>query len=118
VTSLKPMTLRTVADALGIHESTVSRVIRGKYIQTPQGVFNLKFFFSGAVKSYRTEEVSSRSVRARIGELIKNEDKKKPLSDKRISEVLQSEGFEVARRTVGKYRDELRILPSKMRREP
>ena len=118
VTSLKPMTLRTVADALGIHESTVSRVIRGKYIQTPQGVFNLKFFFSGAVKSYRTEEVSSRSVRARIGELIKNEDKKKPLSDKRISEVLESEGFEVARRTVGKYRDELRILPSKMRREP
>ena len=118
VTNLRPMTLRTVADALGIHESTVSRVIRGKYVQTPQGVFDLKFFFSGAVKSYRSEDVSARSVRARIAELVKNEDKKKPLSDKKISEILSSEGFEVARRTVGKYRDELRILPSKMRREP
>lgn len=118
VTDLRPMTLRTVADALGIHESTVSRVIRGKYVQTPHGVFNLKFFFSGAVKSYRSDEVSARSVRARIAELIKNEDKKKPLSDKRVSEILGSEGFEVARRTVGKYREELKILPSKMRREP
>jgi len=118
VTFLRPMTLRTVADALGIHESTVSRVIRGKYVQTPQGVYNLKYFFSAAVKSDHPEDVSARSVRARIAELISNEDKKKTLSDKKIAEILKREGYEVARRTVGKYREELKILPSKMRREP
>lgn len=118
VTCLKPMTLRTVADALGIHESTVSRVIRGKYVQTPQGVFGLKYFFSSAIKSNHSEDVSARSIRARIAELIRNEDKKKTLSDKKIAEILKREGFDVARRTVGKYREELKILPSKMRREP
>jgi RNA polymerase sigma-54 factor len=118
VRSLRPMTLRTVADALGIHESTVSRVIRGKYVQTPQGVFELKYFFSAAVKSDHSEDVSARSVRARIAELVRNEDKKKTLSDKKIAEILKNEGYDVARRTVGKYREELRILPSKMRREP
>ncbi|MFQ5906144.1 MAG: RNA polymerase factor sigma-54 [bacterium] len=118
VSQLKPMTLRVVADALGIHESTVSRVIRGKYVQTPQGVFNLKFFFSAAIRSDHSEDVSARSIRARIAELIRNEDKKKTLSDKKIAEILSREGFEVARRTVGKYREEMRILPSKMRREP
>jgi len=118
VSQLKPMTLRVIADALGIHESTVSRVIRGKYVQTPQGVFNLKFFFSAAIKSDYSDDVSARSIRARIGELIRNEDKKRTLSDKKIAEILKREGFEVARRTVGKYREEMKILPSKMRREP
>jgi RNA polymerase sigma-54 factor len=118
VSQLRPMTLKTVADALGIHESTVSRVIRGKYVQTPQGVYDLKYFFSAAIKSEHSEDVSARSVRARIAELIRSENKKSTLSDKKIAEILKKEGFDVARRTVGKYREELKILPSKMRREP
>jgi RNA polymerase sigma-54 factor len=118
VSALRPMTLKTVADALGIHESTVSRVVRGKYVQTPHGVFELKYFFSGSVKSDRSDDVSARSVRARIADLIKNEDSKRPLSDKKIGELLKREGYDVARRTVGKYREEMKILPSKMRREP
>jgi len=108
---LKPMTYKTIADRLGIHESTISRCIAGKYISTPQGIFDFRYFFSGGMKKDEGEnELSSRTVKTIIKRIIDEEDKTKPLSDQQIAELVQKqEGIKIARRTVSKYREELKI---------
>jgi len=113
---LRPMRLRDVADVVGVHETTVCRVVNGKYVETPQGLFELKYFFSGGLESDNGEDASAKSVMAMVQELIDNEEPKKPLSDQKISEMLKSKGINIARRTVAKYRDILGILPTSMRK--
>jgi RNA polymerase sigma-54 factor len=114
--SLKPMTMVQIAEAVGVHETTVSRAISGKYISTPQGVFEMKYFFTPGYQTSGGESMSNTSVKEAIGELVKGEDTKSPLSDKEIVEILSSRGIPIARRTVAKYRSELNILPSNMRK--
>ncbi len=116
VGDLRPLTLKTIAETIEVHESTVSRAIRGKYIQTPKGTFALKFFFKRGY-SQGEEDRSSDAIKRLIQELIDQEDKKKPLSDQRISELLQAKNLDVARRTVAKYREALLIQPSSKRKE-
>jgi RNA polymerase sigma-54 factor len=116
VGDLRPLTLKTIADTIEVHESTVSRAIRGKYIQTPKGTFALKFFFKRGF-TQGEEDRSSDAIKGYIKELIDNEDKKKPLSDQKISELLQQKNLDVARRTVAKYREALLIQPSSKRKE-
>jgi RNA polymerase sigma-54 factor len=113
---LKPLTMVEVADAVGVHETTVSRAIHGKYLQTPHGVFELKSFFTPGYKTSDGDALSNTSVKNAIAELVKNEDPRSPLSDKEIVEILQKQGLNIARRTVAKYRGELSILPSNLRR--
>jgi RNA polymerase sigma-54 factor len=113
---LKPMTMVQIADVVGVHETTVSRAISGKYMATPQGVFEMKYFFTPGYQTATGESVSNTSVKEAIMELVKNEDASSPLSDKEIVEILSERGIPIARRTVAKYRTELNILPSNMRR--
>jgi RNA polymerase sigma-54 factor len=113
---LRPLTLKEVADEIGMHESTVSRVTNEKFVQTPRGVFRLKFFFSSGLSTEEGEDVSARGVKARIQELIDREDPQDPLTDQQIVEQLKSEGIQIARRTVQKYRDQLGILSSRYRK--
>jgi RNA polymerase sigma-54 factor len=113
---LRPLTLQQVARQIGMHESTVSRVCNGKYVQTPRGVFELKFFFSSGLETEDGEDVSARTAKDIIRTLIDEEDKKEPLSDQRIAEVLHQRGLRIARRTVAKYREQLSILPARFRR--
>ena len=113
---LRPLTLRMIADEIGIHESTVSRAVNGKYIQTPRGVFELRYFITSGVASDEPGGVAADGVKARISELISGEDKSSPLSDKSISKRLISEGIDISRRTVAKYRDDMRVPSSTMRR--
>lgn len=114
---LKPLVLKDVADDIGVHESTVSRATNGKYVQTPLGLFELKYFFSSSLKKESHEEVvSSTSVKNQIKDLIDNENNEKPLSDQKIADTLTSLGVNISRRTVAKYRDEMRIPSSSMRR--
>ena len=115
--ALKPMTMVQIAEAVGVHETTVSRAISGKYIATPQGVFEMKYFFTPGYQTSGGESMSNTSVKEAIGELVKGEDTKNPLSDKEIVEILSSRGIPIARRTVAKYRSELNILPSNMRKQ-
>ena len=117
VSHLRPMKLQEVADALGLHQSTISRVVNGKYVQTPHGVFELKFFFDNKVPSDSEKDLSSTSVMSRIRELIEGEDPKSPLSDQQIVEILRKEGIDIARRTVAKYRDKMGINPARYRRK-
>jgi len=114
--ALKPMTMVQIADAVGVHETTVSRAISGKYMQTPQGVFDMKYFFTPGYQTSGGESMSNTSVKGAIAELVKGEDTKAPLSDKEIVEILEKRGIPIARRTVAKYRGELNILPSNMRK--
>ncbi len=114
---LKPMTLQEVADAIGMHVSTVSRVTNGKYVQTPQGVFELKYFFGGRIENKEGKDASNKAIKERIERLVKEEDGRKPLSDQKIVEILQQEGYEIARRTVAKYRDAMGILPARYRKQ-
>ena len=115
---LRPLVLRDVAEDLGLHESTVSRVTTNKYAYTPQGIFELKYFFSSSVKSAGGgDAMSSVSVMERIRKIIADEDKKKPLSDDAIATILNEEGCDIARRTVAKYREQLKILPSSKRKQ-
>ena len=118
--TIKPLTLKTVAKMAGVHESTVSRVTSNKYVETPQGTYPLKFFFSNKLTTTHGNSVSANQVKAAIRELIREEDAVKPLSDQAISTSLNEQGIIVARRTVQKYREELDILPSRQRknREP
>jgi len=116
VQGLKPLTLREVAEAIGMHESTVSRVTNEKYAQTPRGVLPLKYFFSSALKSTDGEDVSARGIRATIEKLVKEEDPQSPLTDQALVEVLERDGVKIARRTVAKYRDQLGVLPARMRK--
>ena len=113
---LRPLTLKEVADEIGMHESTVSRVTNEKFAQTPRGVFRLKFFFSSGLSTEEGEDVSARGVKARIQELISREQPQDPLTDQQIVEQLRSEGIQIARRTVQKYRDQLGILSSRYRK--
>ncbi len=114
---LKPMTMVQIADAVGVHETTVSRAISGKYMSTPQGVFEMKYFFTPGYQTATGESMSNTSVKEAILDLVKNEDGNSPLSDKEIVEILSQRGIPIARRTVAKYRTELNILPSNMRRK-
>ena len=114
---LKPCTLKEIATEIGMHESTVSRVTTNKYIDTPQGTFELKFFFTSEISSKDNGPLSSRSIRAKIQEFIDAENKHHPLSDGKISRLLLSQGIPLARRTVAKYRESLAILPSALRKE-
>ena len=113
---LKPMVLRQVAEDIGMHESTISRVVSNKYIQTPRGIFPMKFFFHSGVDSARGGNVSSLVVKERIRKLIEAEDPDRPLSDSKIMKMLQQEGIRLARRTVAKYREELGIPSSEKRK--
>lgn len=118
VSRLKPMVLRDVAESIGMHESTVSRATANKYVHTPQGLFELKFFFQSGLKSGNHEDVASESVREKIRSIISTEDPKKPYSDQQIAGFLGQETIDIARRTVAKYREAMGILPSSKRRHP
>jgi RNA polymerase sigma-54 factor len=114
---LKPMIMREVADAVGVHETTVSRAVSGKYMATPQGVFEMKYFFTSGYQTATGESLSNISVKEAILGLVKHENGSAPLSDHEMVEILGERGIPIARRTVAKYRDELNILPSHMRRK-
>ena len=114
---LKPMTMAEVADVVGVHETTVSRAVSGKYMATPQGVFEMKYFFTSGYQTATGESLSNTSVKEAVLDLIKHENGSAPLSDHEIVEILGERGIPIARRTVAKYRAELNILPSHMRRK-
>lgn len=115
---IKPMVLRDIANDIGMHESTVSRVTTSKYVHTPQGIFELKYFFNSGISTSDGESLASESVKLKIKELISKEDHKNPYSDQQIVDLLKKEeGIEIARRTVAKYRDVLRIQPSSRRKK-
>jgi RNA polymerase sigma-54 factor len=114
---LKPMTMAEVAEAVGVHETTVSRAVSGKYMATPQGVFEMKYFFTAGYQTASGESLSNTSVKQAVLELVKHESGSAPLSDHEIVEILSERGIPIARRTVAKYRSELNILPSHMRRK-
>ena len=116
VEGMKPLTLQQIANQIGMHESTVSRVTTNKYVQTPRGVFELKYFFSSGLATEEGDDVSAKVAKDRISQLIQGEDKRDPLSDQRIAELLHEDGLKIARRTVAKYREALRILPARARR--
>jgi len=114
---LKPMILRDIANDIGMHESTVSRVTTNKYVHTPRGIFELKYFFNSGIGRSNGEAMASESVKLKIKDMVDKEDPKNPLSDQKIVELLKTEGIEIARRTVAKYRDILGILPSSKRKK-
>ncbi|HXF09588.1 MAG TPA: RNA polymerase sigma-54 factor, partial [Desulfuromonadaceae bacterium] len=116
VANLKPMTMAQIAEVVGVHETTVSRAVSGKYMQTPQGVFEMKFFFTAGLQTSNGDGVSNASVKDMIADIFKNEDATKPLSDQEVVKMLCDKGITIARRTVAKYRDELGILPSNLRK--
>jgi RNA polymerase sigma-54 factor len=113
---LRPMTMSQVAQAVGVHETTVSRAVSGKYMSTPRGLFELKYFFTSGYTTSEGEAVSNESVRQAIAEIIKSEDPRKPLSDQDIVTTLSERGLPIARRTVAKYREQLGLLPSHLRK--
>jgi len=114
---LKPLILRQVADDVQMHESTISRVSTNKYMLTPRGIFELKYFFSSSIQTVNGEDIASKSVKEKIRKIIGEEDGQKPLSDQDIVKLLKGEGITIARRTVAKYRDMLGILPSSRRKK-
>jgi len=113
---LRPMVLRQVAEDIGMHESTISRVVSNKYMYTPRGLFPMKYFFHSGVDSARGENVSSMVVKERIRKVVEAEDPERPLSDSKIMRLLQKEGIRLARRTVAKYREEM-LIPSSDKRK-
>ena len=114
--AMKPLVLREIADELGLHESTISRVTTAKYMATPQGTFELKYFFGSSLNTDAGGNASSTAVRALIQQFVTAENNKKPLSDSQISDMLEEQGIQVARRTVAKYRDALKIAPATLRK--
>ena len=116
VDSMKPLTMQQVADEIGVHETTVSRAINQKYVQTPKGLFSFKYFFNSGYTSSSGEIVTSLSIKNKILELISEEESKKPLADQELVDALNEMGFSIARRTVAKYREELGIPSSHLRR--
>lgn len=114
---LKPLILRDVAEDIGMHESTVSRVTTAKYVHTPQGIFELKYFFNSSIARTGGDEIASEAVKNHIKQIVAAEDPKKPYSDQQIVELLRAQGIEIARRTVAKYREVLGVLPSSKRRK-
>ncbi len=117
VHKLRPLTMTQIADVVGVHETTVSRAIANKYIRTPHGVFDMKFFFTPGYANATGESVSNKSVKEMLNELITLEDKSRPLSDQELVAKLMAKGIKIARRTVAKYREELGQLPSNLRRD-
>ncbi len=117
VSALKPLTMTQIADVVGVHETTVSRAIANKYIKTPHGVFDFKYFFTPGYQADSGAAVSNTSVKEMIADLVSVEDKAAPLSDQELVAKLQDKGIKIARRTVAKYREELGILPSNLRRD-
>lgn len=114
---IKPMILRDIANDIGMHESTVSRVTTNKYVHTPQGIYELKYFFNSGISTSDGDSLASESVKLKIKNLISDEDTKSPLSDQKIVDLLKKDGIKIARRTVAKYRDVLKILPSSKRKK-
>jgi RNA polymerase sigma-54 factor len=118
VDHLKPMILRDVAETVGMHESTISRVTTNKYVHTPQGLFELKYFFNSSIRRVADEDIASESVKQAIKKIIADEDKRNPYSDQAIVQFLEKEaGIKIARRTVAKYREMLGILSSSRRKQ-
>ena len=117
ISHLKPMVLRDVAEDIGMHESTISRVTTNKYVHTPQGIFELKYFFNSSIQRVHGEAIASASVMSKIKKIIEGENPKKPYSDEKIATLLKAENIKVARRTVAKYREIMRILPSNKRKQ-
>ncbi|MNY56098.1 RNA polymerase sigma-54 factor [compost metagenome] len=113
---MQPLTQKDIAKSTGLHESTISRAVNNKYMQTPRGLFELKYFFTSALAAANGETTSSESAKKRIRQVIDEEDKRKPLADQTIAEMLAKEGLEISRRTVAKYREEMRCLPSAKRK--
>ena len=116
VSMLKPLTMVQVAEAVGVHETTVSRAVSGKYIQTPQGIFEMKYFFTAGIQTANGDGLSNTSVKDMINDIFKTENTTRPLSDQEVVKMLQEKGIVIARRTVAKYRTELNILPSNLRK--
>ncbi len=116
VAFLKPLTMVQVAEIVGVHETTVSRAVSGKFMQTPQGIFEMKYFFTAGIQTASGEGMSNTSVKDMIADMFRKEDPSKPLSDQEIVKMLQGKGIVIARRTVAKYRSELNILPSNLRK--
>ena len=113
---INPLIMREIADIIEMDISTVSRVANGKYVQTDYGVFELKYFFNEKIETDDGEEISTRKVKTRINEMVEEESSQKPLSDEKISQILNEEGFPVARRTVAKYREQLSIPVARLRK--
>jgi len=116
VSALKPLTMVQIAEVVGVHETTVSRAVSGKYMQTPRGIFEMKYFFTAGIQTASGDGMSNTSVKDMIDEIFKNENPAKPLSDQEVVRMLKEKGIEIARRTVAKYRTELNILPSNLRK--
>jgi RNA polymerase sigma-54 factor len=116
-TTMKPMILKDIADITQLDISTVSRVANSKYVQTEFGTFKLKFFFSESLSTDSGEEVSTREVKKILSDLIEGENKRKPLSDENLTKMLQDKGYNIARRTVAKYREQLNIPVARLRKE-
>jgi RNA polymerase sigma-54 factor len=116
VSHLKPLTMIMIAEVVGVHETTVSRAVSGKYMQTPQGIFEMKYFFTAGIQTANGDGMSNTSVKDLIADIFKAEDTSKPLSDQEVVRMLQEKGIVIARRTVAKYRTELNILPSNLRK--
>jgi RNA polymerase sigma-54 factor len=116
VAFLKPLTMVQIAEVVGVHETTVSRAVSGKYMQTPQGIFEMKYFFTAGIQTANGDGLSNTSVKDMISDIFKNEDPGKPLSDQEVVRMLKEKGIVIARRTVAKYRTELNILPSNLRK--
>lgn len=116
VSRLKPLNMKTVAGLLEVHETTISRATAGKFMQTPRGLLSMKYFFKPGVKTASGESISNESVKAALVDIVRDEDKKKPYSDAKLVGLLEEKGVKIARRTVAKYRDQLRILPSHLRK--
>ena len=114
---LRPLVLRDVANDIAMHESTVSRVVSNKYIHTPRGLFPMKYFFHSGIDSSQGDDVSSLSIKNKISRIVDEEDTRRPHSDARITQKLRAEGIQIARRTVAKYREELRIPSSSQRKQ-
>ncbi|GMU95278.1 MULTISPECIES: RNA polymerase factor sigma-54 [Ignavibacterium] len=114
---LKPMIYKDIADIIGMDISTISRVVNGKYVQSPQGIHELKYFFSEGLSTDTGEEVSNKHIRERVKEIIESENKKAPYSDEKIAQMLQAEGIHVARRTIAKYREMLKLPVARLRKE-
>ena len=118
VSFLRPMVLRDVAEDIGMHESTISRVTTNKFVHSPQGTFELKYFFTSAIERFDGDSLSSESIKQQIRQIVQAENPDKPLSDKAISEIFQRDNIKLARRTVAKYREQIGILSSKYRKRP
>jgi RNA polymerase sigma-54 factor len=117
IAHLKPLILRDVAEDIGMHESTVSRVTTAKYVHTPQGIFELKYFFNSSIARTGGDDIASEAVKNHIKQLVSTENAKNPYSDQKIVELLKAQGIEIARRTVAKYREVLGVLPSSKRKK-